>query len=103
MKRNILMTGLCAVLMLVVLGACSKVPQEQLTATQTAIEAAKQAASYQAQSLDDDQVRRALALDGFTPNAIAQGVPLAHRYADSPFDPLRATVWQNGSWQEVAA
>ena len=43
MKRNILMTGLCAVLMLVVLGACSKVPQEQLTATQTAIEAEKQA------------------------------------------------------------
>lgn len=43
MKRNILMTGLCAVLMLVVLGACSKVPQEQLTAAQTAIEAAKQA------------------------------------------------------------
>ncbi|MCO5214484.1 MAG: RepB family DNA primase [Caldilinea sp.] len=74
-----------------------------LAAKDAAIEAAKQAASYQAQSLDDDQVRRALALDGFTPNAIAQGVPLAHRYADSPFDPLRATVWQNGSWQEVAA
>lgn len=74
-----------------------------LAAKDAAIEAAKQAASYRAQGLDDDQVRHALLLDGFTPNEIAQGVPMAHRYADSPFDTPRTIIWQNGAWQEVAA
>lgn len=74
-----------------------------LAAKDEATEAAKQAAAYQAQGLDSDQVLQALVHDGFKPNAIAQGIRQASRYTDSPFDKPRPAVWRDGAWVEVAA
>jgi hypothetical protein len=74
-----------------------------LAAKDEATEAAKQAAAYQAQGLDSDQVLQALVHDGFKPNAIAQGIRQASRYTDSPFDTPRPAVWRDGAWVKVAA
>ena len=74
-----------------------------LAAKDEATEAAKQAAKYQAQGLDRDQMGQALIHDGFTPNAVAQGLREANRYADSPFDKPRPAVWRDGAWVEVPA
>jgi hypothetical protein len=74
-----------------------------LAAKDEATDAAKQAAAYQAQGLDSDQVLQALVHDGFKPNAIAQGIRQASRYTDSPFDTPRPAVWRDGAWVKVAA
>lgn len=74
-----------------------------LAAKDEATEAAKQAAAYQAQGLDSDQVLQALVHDGFKPNAIAHGIRYAHRYADSLTDTPRPTVWRYGAWVKVSA
>ena len=74
-----------------------------LAAKDEATDAAKQAAAYQAQGLDSDQVWQALVHDGFKPNAIAQGIRQASRYTDSPFDTPMPAVWRDGAWVEVAA